>query len=108
MTREEGLRQIDEAKWVKDSYGWLELRVNDEKDRAVVCHLSLRPNYCDRGHFQFTIHESYFDLDRADSFPRFFFSPEEADSHVRNFLKWRIWKHRVFEHTLDSLIKEPA
>lgn len=38
------------------------------------------------------------DIDWADSFPRYFYSFEEADQHTRSFLKWRIWKHRDTPH----------
>ena len=42
-----------------------------------------------------------FNLDDADSFPRFFFSFREADEHTRTFLKWRLWKERTHPHMLE-------
>ncbi len=100
MDRENGLKQIDEAKWDKDQHGYRNLYVTDAKGNVVHCFLSLRPNYCDRGHIQLNIDALYLCLDHSDSFPRFFFSFEEADIHTRLFLKWRLWKHRVHEHKL--------
>lgn len=100
ITREDGLAQIDGAKWIKDQYGWLNIYVLDEQGRDVHAALSLRPNYCDRGHIQL-LFEGPIDLDRMDSFPRYFFSFEEADKHTRLFLKWRLWKERVYPHVLE-------
>lgn len=96
MTREEGLKQIDEARWKVDKYS-LDLYVNDSTGRTVHCWLNARPHYCDRGHVQFNLN-GIGDLDGADSFPRYFFSFAEADAHVRTFLKWRLWKERTAIH----------
>lgn len=98
--REEGLSEIDNAKWVKDEYGCLNLYVNTPESRPVHAWLSLRPSYCDRGHIQLNI-DGPLSLDAADSFPRFFFSFREADEHTRVFLKWRLWKERVHPHVLE-------
>ena len=103
MTKEQGLKEIREAKWVKDKYEWFSLTVTDELDRPVVAQLSLRPEYCDRGHFQLQM-DGHLHLDGADSFPRFFFSVQEADHHVRSFLRWRLWKERTYPHSLDSIL----
>ena len=100
MTKEEGLKQIDDTKWSKDDHGCLNLHVTAEDGSDVHCWLHLRPVYCDRGHIGFNIN-SGLGIDSADSFPRWFFSVEEADTHVRTFLKWRIWKHRIHPHTLE-------
>lgn len=100
MNREEGIRQIDEAPWVRDGFGALHLYVTHPGDvhhpheSRVDAWLSMRPVYCDRGHIQLNI-DGYLNLDSHDSFPRFFFSFAEADAHARTFLKWRIWKERV-------------
>jgi hypothetical protein len=102
MTRIEGLKEIEEAAWVKDDYDWWILTVHDEQGREVKAQLHMRPHYCDRGHIQLNM-DGYLELDSADSFPRFFFSPKEADHHVRCFLKWRLWKERTYEHTLEGL-----
>lgn len=99
MIASEGIKQIDEAKWQVDEYKILNLYVSDADGRPVHCWLSLRPNYCDRGHIQLNI-DGNLNLDHADSFPRFFFSFSEADEHCRLFLKWRLWKHRVHKHEL--------
>lgn len=101
MNKEEGLKQIDDAKWEKDAFGCLNLHVTHEKGTDIHCYLSLRPVYCDRGHIQFFMDGAGLFLDAADSFPRFFFSFKEADTHVREFLKWRLWKYRTHPHTLD-------
>jgi hypothetical protein len=100
MTAQEGIKEIDTAEWVKDEWDYLLLTVHDANGRDVVAMLSLRPHYCDRGHIQLNI-EGHLDLDSADSFPRFFFSFEEANLHVRTFLKWRLWKHRTHAHKLE-------
>lgn len=104
MDKEKGLQEIDEAKWIKDQYNYLNLYVTDSEGRKTHCFLSLRPNYCDRGHIQLNI-DGALNLDHSDSFPRFFFSFEEADKHTRLFLKWRLWNHRVFEHKLEPNLK---
>jgi len=104
---ENGIRQIDEARWerIRDTnypdmdMGW-QLTVTDSHGRPCQCYLSLRPNYCDRGHIQFHL-DAYLNLDHADSFPRYFFSQQEANKHVREFLKWRIWKYRTHPHILS-------
>lgn len=98
-TQAEGLQEIDAAPWEPDAYGCLNLIVHNERGREVRAFLSLRPNYCDRGHIQLMI-DGDLDLDRQDSFPRFFFSTEEAKTHTKLFLKWRLWKHRCFPHEL--------
>lgn len=100
MNKEEGLKLIGDAKWIKDEYDVLNLHTVDHWYRPVHCWLSLRPHYCDRGHIQLNI-DSSLELDHSDSFPRFFFSFKEADEHTRMFLKWRIWKHRTHEHKLE-------
>lgn len=101
MTREEGLLEIQAATWVKDEYGYLHLTVHDSNGRPVTLSLHLRPHYCDRGHIQMNIEESSLYIDTADAFPRFFFSFEEANTHARLFLKWRIWQYRVHPHKLE-------
>ncbi len=101
MNEEKGLKQINKAKWVRDDrFGFLDLHVTHEKGTDVHCNLSLRPFDCDRGHIRLLIDANYLYLDYADSFPRYFFSFEEADKHTREFLKWRLWKHRSHPHTL--------
>lgn len=97
----EGLYEISEAKWTKDEWGVLNLVVHDRHGDEIHCYLSLRPHYCDRGHIQLNI-DGPLDLDGSDSFPRFFFSFKEADEHTRTFLKWRLWKHRIYPHVLES------
>lgn len=97
MTAAEGIKEIDEAQWTKDDFGCLNLFVHDENDEVVHCWLTMRPVYCDRGHMQLNI-SGNLNLDGHDSFPRFFFSFQEADQHTRTFLKWRLWKHRIYPH----------
>jgi hypothetical protein len=99
MTPEEGAQQIDQALWERGD-GYANLHITDAKGRPVLAWLSLRPTYCDRGHIQLQV-DGIPDLDAADSFPRYFFSFEEADAHARTFLKWRIWKKRTHPHTLS-------
>jgi hypothetical protein len=99
MTREDGIRQIDNAQWQHDDPATLDLWVNDSEGHAVHCWLTMRPVYCDRGHIQLNIDGALsLNLDRQDSFPRFFFSFEEADAHTRTFLKWRLWRERTHSH----------
>lgn len=99
MTREEGIREIDGAPWSKDDPASLDLRVHDAKNRVVHAWLLMRPPYCDRGHITLDI-DGPVRLDWADSFPRYFFSFEEADAHTRAFLKWRLWKERTHSHAV--------
>jgi hypothetical protein len=100
MTRDEGIRQIDTAEWLKDEYNTLHLKVEDQHGRPITAWLTLRPYYCDRGHIQLLI-DGPLGLDAADSFPRYFFSFAEADMHTRTFLRWRMWKERL--HSLEAL-----
>lgn len=101
MNKSEGIAQINAAQWERDEWSALNLRVSDENDRPVHAWLTLRPVYCDRGHIQLNI-DGPLSLDGSDSFPRFFFSFAEADTHARLFLKWRLWKERVHPHTLEK------
>lgn len=101
MNEADGLSQIDNAKWVRGPHGELNLHVTHPKGTDVHSYLTLRPDYCDRGHIQLNIDAAYISLDGSDSFPRFFFSFEEADTHTRLFLKWRLWKYRSFPHELE-------
>jgi hypothetical protein len=96
ITREEGIKQIDEAEWERDDeVQCLNLYVADPSGRPVHAWLTIRPYYCDRGHIQLQI-DGPLGLDGADSFPRFFFNFPEADHHTRTFLKWRIWQERTY------------
>ncbi len=97
----DGIAEIDSSPWMPDQYGCLNIHVHDSQGRDVHAWLTLRPPYCDRGHIQLNI-DGALNIDSADSFPRFFFSFEEADTHTRLFLKWRLWKHRVHPHTLGG------
>jgi hypothetical protein len=94
IDKQTGLRQIDEAEWELDEVQCLNLHVTTAKGDGVHCWLSLRPAYCDRGHIQLNI-DGPLNLDAFDSFPRYFFSFEEADRHTRQFLKWRLWRERM-------------
>ena len=102
MDRQEGIRQIDEAQWKDDHDGCLGLHVSTSEGLPVHAWLTLRPVYCDRGHIQLNI-DGPLDLDRADSFPRYFFSFNEADWHTRTFLKWRLWQKRM---TPDAALRD--
>ena len=97
MTEAEGVAEIEAARWEKDDVGCLNLIVHDSNGHKVLAWLTMRPHYCDRGHMQLSI-EGIHDLDVADSFPRYFFSFAEADTHTRTFLKWRLWKVRTHPH----------
>jgi hypothetical protein len=101
---EQGVAEIDGAKWEKDHEGWLSLHVHKADGADIVCHLALRPVYCDRGHIMLLI-DGPLGIDSADSFPRYFFPFQEADLHTRTFLKWRIWKYRTHPHRLDGGMK---
>lgn len=92
-----GVRLIDVAEWQEDKYGVLNLYVPDSYGRTIHAWMVLRPQYCDRGHIQLNIDGISLGLDGQDQFPRYFFSPEEANHHCRTFLKWRLWKHRVYD-----------
>lgn len=106
MTKEDGLAEINGAEWIKDTYGCLNLYVHTANQLPVHCWLQLRPQYCDRGHLQLNVSLPGAwggeEIDAADSFPRYFFSFEEADHHCRTFLKWRLWKERTYPHTLEK------
>lgn len=90
-----GLEQIETAQWQRLETGELKLSVTCSRGLQCDCYLSLRPAYCDRGHIMLQI-DGFLSLDDQDRFPRYFFSFEEANEHVRTFLKWRLWKHRTY------------
>ena len=100
--KEKGLKEIEEAKWTKDEWDALNLKVSQPNGYTAHCILTLRPTYCDRGHIQLNIEAAGMGLDNSDSFPRFFFSFEEANAHVREFLRWRLYKVRSNPHKLES------
>lgn len=102
MTKEEGLKQIDETQWERDDYGALHLYITHLSGRRVDAWLSMRPDYCDRGHIQLNV-DGPLNLDGHDGFPRFFFSLAEADAHTRTFLKWRLWGERM---TADAEMRD--
>ena len=89
---------VAEWEWVVEDRCWT-LKVHDKDGREVVCYLTKRPPYCDRGHWMFQI-DGHLNIDFADSFPRYFFTLKEADWHVRTFLKWRLWNVRCREEGL--------
>jgi len=108
MNIEQGIQEIEHAEWQLDQYRVLNLYTHTEDDRKIHSWLTLRPEYCDRGHIQLNI-DGPLHLDGHDSFPRYFFSFEEADKHCRTFLKWRVWKYREHPHVLrpDGDLKTP-
>ena len=96
MEQKDGLKEIDEAEWIPhpEFHCW-DMKVHDSMGRPIKCNLSVRPAYCDRGHLQLLI-DGHLNIDWADSFPRYFFSMEEATHHTKVFLKWRLWKYRTY------------
>ncbi len=98
----EGIAEIDAAKWVKDDTGTLNLFVHDRDGKRILAWMRPRPPCCDRGHVQVDI-DGVHGMDWADSFPRYFFSVAEADQHTRTFLKWRLlWKERTHPPTFEA------
>lgn len=102
MEKVEGIKQILNQRWWVDEYNTWNLVVKDKNNRDVKCYVSLRPNYCDRGHIQLII-VGPLNLDHADTFPRYFFSAMEVNNHVRLFLLWRLWEVRNYPHNLSEL-----
>jgi hypothetical protein len=49
ISRQEGLRQINDNAWQKDEYGALNQYVHAPDERLVHAFLLLRPHCCDRG-----------------------------------------------------------
>lgn len=94
------VEDIDDALWHKDEYGCYNMYVRDAKGREVHAWLMMRPHYCDRGHIQLCVEGIYTDC--MDQFPRYFFSFEEADTHTRVFLKWRLFKYRTHPHKISD------
>ena len=78
---------------------YLKLTIKDTPKGLVECYLTLRPHYCDRGHLMLII-DGRLELDQHDSFPRYFFSFDEANRHTRDFLLWRLYKIRQYAHEL--------
>lgn len=58
----------------------------------LTAWLTNRPSYCDRGHFMVDCNLP--DIDRADSFPRYYMSRDVAIAETEAWLKWRLWKQR--------------
>lgn len=102
---EDRINEIDTVQWQRDKHNTLNLFVTDKDGRPLHAWLTLRPPYCDRGHIQLNI-DGYLALDEMDSFPRYFFTFEEADRHCRTFLKWRLWEVRGISH--DALCRKWA
>ena len=111
VSQEEGIHIIDNARYYRDDTNSLNLYVKDQFGTTVHCFLNLRPHYCDRGHIQLLICGDL-GIDEADSFPRYFFTFEEADNHLRRFLKWRLFGVRTAKHVLPldkfEFIKDPV
>jgi hypothetical protein len=99
MTKEDGIKHIDDATWILDKYNCLNLLIFNPEGGIIHCYLQLRPEECDRGHISLGI-DGLKSLDKMDSFPRYFFNTDEAKQHTKTFLKWRLWKHRTFPHEL--------
>lgn len=57
----------------------------------VHAWITPRPLYCDRGHWQFNVNGP-FDLDGADSFPRYFMHLDDAIREAEAWMRWRIAK----------------
>lgn len=101
MEKSAGLTEIDQAKWSKGEFNELNITVHDMNGTPVTACLQKRQHSCDRGHISFKIF-GLVGIDECDSFPRYSFNFEEADTHVRNFLKWRLWKQRENPHSFGD------
>src|ERR1700739_4357836 len=105
ITTEESLNQINTAPWILDEFNTLNLYIDFPttllpptpptlvgKRVRIHCFLTRRPYYCDRGHICLSIVAPLLYLNSADSFPRYFWTFHEADTHTRTFLRWRLHK----------------
>lgn len=59
----------------------------------MVGWITKRPEYCDRGHWQFNCELP--GLDGHDRFPRYYMDLDRAKAEIISFLNWRLWKRRV-------------
>lgn len=98
-----GVMQIDAADWEKAEDDTLSMKVRDPYGNIVRCSLKLLSEYSDKGHVELVIDGLPKGVDGQDFTPRPFFSYEEANHHCRTFLKWRLWKHRVYDHGWGDL-----
>jgi len=84
--------QIDLSKleWVYKSEI---LTIDGRIDGVLFAHITKRPGYCDRGHWQANV-DLPLGLDHQDGFPRYYMQLETAKEETELFLDWRINKVR--------------
>lgn len=91
------------VEWTLDEHGYWNLRFDiapgtvmnnrEVQRRDVHAYIGPRPEYCDRGHWQFNA-EGPFGFDYADSFPRYYMDLRRAKDEAVAFLNWRIYRIR--------------
>lgn len=71
--------------------------------QPVHVWIAPRPQYCNRGHWQFGVMDGPFGLDAADSFPRYFMSLDAAIAEAEAWLRWRLFKRTDTPHFAPML-----
>jgi len=89
--------------WIVDEYGTLMLHFVGPHG-PVEAWIGPRPQYCDRGHWQFGVMYGVPSLDGADSFPRYYMSLKTAIKEANAWLNWRLYK--VTEEELPTQLQQ--
>ncbi len=87
------MKEIDLSKlsWIQNAE--FPHEINGMIDGKMVAWITMRPVYCDRGHWQLNI-DLPLGLDHQDGFPRYYMTLETAKKETELFLNWRINKVR--------------
>jgi hypothetical protein len=89
-----GLAEFIKADWIwVPAYDTWEIRFEDANGVQIVTWIAKRPSYCDRGSVSAHI-EGISSIDEADGFPRYYMTMEVAKREMKEWLLWRVFKHR--------------
>lgn len=96
---------IKVAHWVIDQYNVWNFKHPLPNGREVHLWIQQRPDYCDRGHWSFNA-DGPFDLDSADSFPRYYMCKHTAMREAIHWLNWRLYKIPYGQQEWVTLIED--
>lgn len=89
-----GLKEFLQYNWYwMQEYNTWEIRFADPNGNPMVAWIEQRPSYCDRGNFCVKV-EGLPSIDAEDGFPRFYMNLEIAKRETKEWLMWRVFKHR--------------
>jgi len=83
-----------------ESWNWIYREEYDtwdlmDGDGNMLCYITTRPVYCDRGHYLGQMNTG--ELDHQDMWPNYYMSLIRAKNEMEDFLKWRLCKIRCIE-----------